>query len=150
MGVTVETQRETLLTCDFELLAFKTEKIRIIQDPRFLPFSAACQNLASGTYRASGKLPLQKLHLISRKTHYSCHPTSKLPRLRLRTAAQQYSTLSRLPLRSSRLLVKYGLQPSRNFWLARVASRLLRLRYIVLGSAVGGGYTAQKVPALCP
>ncbi|KAM3834883.1 dynamin-like GTPase OPA1, mitochondrial isoform 2-T3 [Vipera latastei] len=105
---------------------------------------AACQNLASGTYRASGKLPLQKLHLISRKTHHSCHPTSKLPRLRLRTAAQQYSTLSRLPLRSSRLLVKYGLQPSRNFWLARVASRLLRLRYIVLGSAVGGGYTVQK------
>ncbi|XP_015676209.1 dynamin-like 120 kDa protein, mitochondrial, partial [Protobothrops mucrosquamatus] len=105
---------------------------------------AACQNLASGTYRARGKLPLQKLHLISRKTHHSCHPASKLPRLRLRTSAQQYSALSRLPLRSSRLLVKYGLQPSRNFWLARVASRLLRLRYIVLGSAVGGGYTAQK------
>ncbi|KAK9401565.1 dynamin like [Crotalus adamanteus] len=105
---------------------------------------AACQNLANGTYRARGKLPLQKLHLISRKTHHSCYPASKLPRLRLRTSAQQYSALSRLPLRSSRLLVKYGLQPSRNFWLARVASRLLRLRYIVLGSAVGGGYTAQK------
>ncbi|XP_039197447.1 dynamin-like 120 kDa protein, mitochondrial isoform X1 [Crotalus tigris] len=105
---------------------------------------AACQNLANGTYRARGKLPLQKLHLISRKTHHSCYPASKLPRLRLRTSAQHYSALSRLPLRSSRLFVKYGLQPSRNFWLARVASRLLRLRYIVLGSAVGGGYTAQK------
>ncbi|XP_070801008.1 dynamin-like GTPase OPA1, mitochondrial isoform X3 [Pituophis catenifer annectens] len=106
---------------------------------------AACQNLANGTYRARGKLPLQKLHLISRKTPHSCPPISKLPRLRSRTSAPQYSTLGRLPLRNSRLLlVKFGLQPSRNFWVARVASRLLRLRYLVLGSAVGGGYTAQK------
>lgn len=27
-----------------------------------------------------------------------------------------------------------------------MASRLLKLRYLVLGSAVGGGYTAKKVP----
>ncbi|XP_063162297.1 dynamin-like 120 kDa protein, mitochondrial isoform X4 [Candoia aspera] len=106
--------------------------------------ACACQNLANGTYRARGKLPLQKLHLVSRKTHHSCHPVSKLPRLLLWTTAQQYSTLNRLPLRRPRLLVKYGFQPYRNFWLARVASRLLRLRYVVLGSAVGGGYTAQK------
>ncbi|KAM6442419.1 dynamin-like GTPase OPA1, mitochondrial isoform 4-T4 [Liasis olivaceus] len=104
----------------------------------------ACQNLSNGTHRARGKLPLQKLHLVSRKTHHSCHPISKLPRLLLRTSAQPYSTLNRLPLRNPRLLVKYRFQPYRNFWLARVASRLLRLRYIVLGSAVGGGYTAQK------
>ncbi|XP_026578050.1 dynamin-like 120 kDa protein, mitochondrial [Pseudonaja textilis] len=106
---------------------------------------AACQNLANGTPRARGKLPLPRLHFISRKTHHSGPPMSRLPRLRSRTSAQQYSTLGRLPLRSSRLLlVKFALQPSRNFWLARVASRLLRLRYLVLGSAVGGGYTAQK------
>uniref|UniRef100_A0A8C5WYG8 Dynamin-like GTPase OPA1, mitochondrial n=1 Tax=Laticauda laticaudata TaxID=8630 RepID=A0A8C5WYG8_LATLA len=106
---------------------------------------AACQNLANGTPRARGTLPLQKLHFISRKTHRSGPPMSRLPRLRSRTSAQQYSTLGRLPLRNSRLLlVKFDLQPSRNFWLARVASRLLRLRYLVLGSAVGGGYTAQK------
>uniref|UniRef100_A0A670Z500 Dynamin-like GTPase OPA1, mitochondrial n=1 Tax=Pseudonaja textilis TaxID=8673 RepID=A0A670Z500_PSETE len=111
----------------------------------FLPSSAACQNLANGTPRARGKLPLPRLHFISRKTHHSGPPMSRLPRLRSRTSAQQYSTLGRLPLRSSRLLlVKFALQPSRNFWLARVASRLLRLRYLVLGSAVGGGYTAQK------
>ncbi|ETE60922.1 Dynamin-like protein, partial [Ophiophagus hannah] len=82
---------------------------------------------------------------MSRQTHHSSPPVSRLPRLRSRTSAQQYSTLGRLPLRNSRLLlVKFCLQPSRNFWLARVASRLLRLRYLVLGSAVGGGYTAQK------
>ncbi|KAJ7410496.1 dynamin-like 120 kDa protein, mitochondrial [Willisornis vidua] len=33
---------------------------------------------------------------------------------------------------------------SKNFWLARLASRLLRIRYLILGSAVGGGYTAKK------
>ncbi|XP_032080747.1 dynamin-like 120 kDa protein, mitochondrial [Thamnophis elegans] len=106
---------------------------------------AACQNLANGSLRARGKPPLQKLHLISRKAHHSCPPISKLPRLRSRTWAPQYSTLGRLPLRNSRLLLaQFGRQPSRNFWVARVASRLLRLRYLVLGSAVGGGYTAQK------
>lgn len=35
-------------------------------------------------------------------------------------------------------------QTQRNFWVARLASRLLKLRYLVLGSAVGGGYTAKK------
>jgi hypothetical protein len=41
--------------------------------------------------------------------------------------------------------VKYGYQPHRNFWPARLAARLLKLRYLILGSAVGGGYTAKKV-----
>lgn len=36
-------------------------------------------------------------------------------------------------------------QQQRNFWVARLAARLLKLRYILLGSAVGGGYTAKKV-----
>ncbi|XP_069583266.1 dynamin-like GTPase OPA1, mitochondrial isoform X3 [Ranitomeya imitator] len=56
-----------------------------------------------------------------------------------------YSSLSRYPLRRSRLLpVNLALQTHRNFWVARLASRLLKLRYLVLGSAVGGGYTAKK------
>ncbi|KAG7217498.1 hypothetical protein INR49_021425 [Caranx melampygus] len=37
-----------------------------------------------------------------------------------------------------------GYQQQRNFWVARLAARLLKLRYILLGSAVGGGYTAKK------
>ncbi|RXM35110.1 Dynamin-like 120 kDa protein, mitochondrial [Acipenser ruthenus] len=39
---------------------------------------------------------------------------------------------------------KYGHQPHRTFWVARLATRLLKLRYLLLGSAVGGGYTAKK------
>ncbi|ELR50805.1 Dynamin-like 120 kDa protein, mitochondrial [Bos mutus] len=50
-----------------------------------------------------------------------------------------------LPLRKLKLSpVKYGYQPHRNFWPARLAARLLKLRYLILGSAVGGGYTAKK------
>ncbi|XP_062987788.1 dynamin-like 120 kDa protein, mitochondrial isoform X4 [Elgaria multicarinata webbii] len=103
-----------------------------------------CQNLANGTYRARGKPRLQKLRLVSRSIHHSRYPVSKLQRLPPRTSVQHFSTLSHLPLRNTKLLVKYGFQPHRNFWLARVASRLLKLRYIILGSAVGGGYTAKK------
>lgn len=62
----------------------------------------------------------------------------------MQASTPQFSTLSRLPGCKARLVVKYGYQPRRHFWLARVASRLLRLRYILLGSAVGGGYTAKK------
>lgn len=38
----------------------------------------------------------------------------------------------------------HGYQQQRSFWVARLAARLLKLRYILLGSAVGGGYTAKK------
>lgn len=38
----------------------------------------------------------------------------------------------------------HGYQQHRTFWVARLAARLLKLRYILLGSAVGGGYTAKK------
>ncbi|XP_033006829.1 dynamin-like 120 kDa protein, mitochondrial isoform X1 [Lacerta agilis] len=104
-----------------------------------------CQNLANGTYGARGKSPLQKLHLVSRSIHHSRHPLSRFQRLPLRISAQPFSALNHLPLRSSKLLlVKHGSQPHRTFWLARVVSRLLKLRYLVLGSAVGGGYTAKK------
>ncbi|MXQ90401.1 hypothetical protein E5288_WYG011119 [Bos mutus] len=58
---------------------------------------------------------------------------------------QQFSSLTSLPLRKLKLSpVKYGYQPHRNFWPARLAARLLKLRYLILGSAVGGGYTAKK------
>lgn len=36
-------------------------------------------------------------------------------------------------------------QLSRNFAIMRVLSSVLKLRYLVLGSAVGGGVTASKV-----
>ncbi|XP_061438935.1 dynamin-like 120 kDa protein, mitochondrial [Rhineura floridana] len=104
-----------------------------------------CRNRANGTYGARAKSPLQKLHLVSRSIHHSCNPVSKFQRLPLRISVQQFSILNHFPLRNSKLLlIKYGSQPQRTFWLARVASRLLKLRYIVLGSAVGGGYTAKK------
>ncbi|XP_066475680.1 dynamin-like GTPase OPA1, mitochondrial isoform X2 [Tiliqua scincoides] len=103
-----------------------------------------CRNLINGTHGARGRSPLQKLHLVSQSIHHSHYPWSRFQRLPLWTSVQQFSTLNHLPLRSTKLLVKYGFQPHRNFWLARAASRLLRLRYIILGSAVGGGYTAKK------
>ncbi|XP_053164814.1 dynamin-like 120 kDa protein, mitochondrial isoform X2 [Hemicordylus capensis] len=104
-----------------------------------------CRNLANGTHGARGKASLQKSHPVSQRFLHSLCSVSKSQRLPLWTSVQPFSTLSRRPLRTTRLLlVKHGSQPHRNFWLARVASRLLKLRYIVLGSAVGGGYTAKK------
>ncbi|KAJ7324613.1 hypothetical protein JRQ81_017633 [Phrynocephalus forsythii] len=103
-----------------------------------------CRSLVSGTCGARGRPPLQKLRLASRSIHHSRHPFPRLRRLPLQPSPLQFSTLSRLPGREARLLGKHGFQPRRHFWLARVAARLLRLRYILLGSAVGGGYTAKK------
>ena len=56
--------------------------------------------------------------------------------------------MSRLPMRPPkppRGSGGRGYQQQRSFWVARLAARLLKLRYILLGSAVGGGYTAKKV-----
>ncbi|XP_037765665.1 dynamin-like 120 kDa protein, mitochondrial isoform X6 [Chelonia mydas] len=104
-----------------------------------------CQTLANSSYGVKGKSPLQKLHLVSRSIHHPHYTSSKFQRPPLRTSIQQFSSLNRLPLRKTKLLfVKYGYLPHRNFWVARLASRLLKLRYLVLGSAVGGGYTAKK------
>nr|XP_008119436.1 PREDICTED: dynamin-like 120 kDa protein, mitochondrial isoform X1 [Anolis carolinensis] len=111
------------------------------------PAAAACiicRNLTNGAHGVRGKSLLQKRHLVSRSIHHSRHPVSRFQRPPLRTPTQPFSSLSRLPLRGTRLLVKYGSQPHRTFWLGRVAARLLKLRYILLGSAVGGGYTAKK------
>ncbi|XP_004603048.2 dynamin-like 120 kDa protein, mitochondrial isoform X3 [Sorex araneus] len=104
-----------------------------------------CQSLVKLSSEVKGSLPLQKLHLGSRSNYHSCHPTLKLQRPQLRTSFQQFSSLTNPPLRKLKLSPKkYGYQPRRNFWPARLAARLLRLRYLILGSAVGGGYTAKK------
>ncbi|XP_006201010.1 dynamin-like GTPase OPA1, mitochondrial isoform X2 [Vicugna pacos] len=104
-----------------------------------------CQSLVKHSSGIQGNLPLQKLHLVSRSIYHSHHPTLKLQRPQFRTSFQQFSSLTNLTLRKLKLSpIKYGYQPHRNFWPARVAARLLKLRYLILGSAVGGGYTAKK------
>uniref|UniRef100_A0A452T7W2 Dynamin-like GTPase OPA1, mitochondrial n=1 Tax=Ursus maritimus TaxID=29073 RepID=A0A452T7W2_URSMA len=107
--------------------------------------SEVCQSLVKHSSGIKGGLPLQKLHLVSRSTYHSHHPTLKLQRPQFRTSFHQFSSLTNLPLRKLKLSpIKYGYQPCRNFWPARLAARLLKLRYLILGSAVGGGYTAKK------
>ncbi|XP_036299911.1 dynamin-like 120 kDa protein, mitochondrial isoform X6 [Pipistrellus kuhlii] len=104
-----------------------------------------CQSLVKHSSGIKGSLPLQKVHLVSRSIYHSHHPTSKLQRTQFRTSFHQFSSLTNHPLRKLKLSpIKYGYQPHRNFWPARLAARLLKLRYLVLGSAVGGGYTAKK------
>ncbi|CAO2631489.1 Dynamin-like 120 kDa protein, mitochondrial, partial [Lemmus lemmus] len=108
-------------------------------------FSEVCQSLVKHSSGTQRNLPLQKLHLVSRSIYRSHHPALKLQRPQLRTSFQQFSSLTNLSLHKLRLSpIKYGYQPRRNFWPARLAARLLKLRYIILGSAVGGGYTAKK------
>uniref|UniRef100_A0A671FQF0 Dynamin-like GTPase OPA1, mitochondrial n=1 Tax=Rhinolophus ferrumequinum TaxID=59479 RepID=A0A671FQF0_RHIFE len=104
-----------------------------------------CHSLVKHSSGIKGSLPLQKLHLVSRSIYHSRHPTLKLQRAQFRTSFQQFSSLTNPPLHKLKLSpIKYGYQPRRNFWPARLAARLLKLRYLVLGSAVGGGYTAKK------
>ncbi|GAA6082883.1 dynamin-like 120 kDa protein, mitochondrial isoform X1, partial [Tachysurus ichikawai] len=82
-------------------------------------------------------IPLQKLHPLSRAIHHR-YSTNNAPPQR------HYTSLSRLPVRPPRSRAGHGYQQQRSFWVARLAARLLKLRYILLGSAVGGGYTAKK------
>ncbi|NWY36087.1 OPA1 protein, partial [Sylvia atricapilla] len=104
-----------------------------------------CRSLANSSCGIKRKSPLQNLHLVFRSIHHPCYPSSKFQRPPLRISIQQFSSLNRLPLHKTKLLnVKHGYQSHRNFWLARLASRLLKVRYLILGSAVGGGYTAKK------
>nr|XP_017453355.1 dynamin-like 120 kDa protein, mitochondrial isoform X5 [Rattus norvegicus] len=104
-----------------------------------------CQSLVKHSSGVQRNVPLQKLHLVSRSIYRSHHPALKLQRPQLRTSFQQFSSLTNLSLHKLKLSpTKYGYQPRRNFWPARLAARLLKLRYIILGSAVGGGYTAKK------
>ncbi|KFO54531.1 hypothetical protein N302_05877, partial [Corvus brachyrhynchos] len=110
-----------------------------------------CRSLANSSYGIKRKSPLQNLHLVSRSTHHPYYPSSKFQRPPLRISLQLFSSLNRLPPHKTKLLnVKHGYQSHRNFWLARLASRLLKVRYLILGSAVGGGYTAKKWKDMMP
>uniref|UniRef100_H3A2R5 Dynamin-like GTPase OPA1, mitochondrial n=1 Tax=Latimeria chalumnae TaxID=7897 RepID=H3A2R5_LATCH len=104
-----------------------------------------CRQLVRSGNGVKVRLPLQKVYPLSRSIHHRNNPNTKPQKRPLNCTVRQYSSLSRLPFRpAKRFPLKCGFQPRRNFWIARVATRLLRLRYLVLGSAVGGGYTAKK------
>ncbi|XP_018612895.2 dynamin-like GTPase OPA1, mitochondrial isoform X2 [Scleropages formosus] len=105
----------------------------------------ACRNLALSSVRVRFRMPLQKLQPLSHAVHHRYSSGSNPPRPPRCPAARQFTSLSRLPPRGQRS--QHGghhYQQRRTFWVARLAARLLKLRYILLGSAVGGGYTAKK------
>ncbi|XP_041790639.1 dynamin-like 120 kDa protein, mitochondrial isoform X3 [Chelmon rostratus] len=107
----------------------------------------ACRNLVSTNMGVRFRVPLQKLHPLSRAIHHRYSGNTNPQRAPHRTAARYYTSMSRLPMRPPKPPPGLGgrsYQQHRNFWVARLAARLLRLRYILLGSAVGGGYTAKK------
>ncbi|KAJ8403210.1 hypothetical protein AAFF_G00354270 [Aldrovandia affinis] len=102
----------------------------------------ACRNLGSSNLGVTFRVPLQKLHPLSRTIR---HGSSNPPRPPHRSAARHFTSLSRPPVCTARPPPGgHGYQQRRSFWAARLAARLLKLRYILLGSAVGGGYTAKK------
>lgn len=104
-----------------------------------LLLSMACRKLLPSRFGGIRfGIPLQKLHPLSRAIHHR-YSTNNAPPQR------HYTSLSRLPVRPPRSRAGHGYQQQRSFWVARLAARLLKLRYILLGSAVGGGYTAKKV-----
>ncbi|XP_071764634.1 dynamin-like GTPase OPA1, mitochondrial isoform X2 [Centroberyx gerrardi] len=107
----------------------------------------ACRNLVSTNMGVRFRVPLQKLHPLSRAIHHRYSANANPQRPPHRTAARHFTSMSRLPMRPPKPPPGsggHGYQQQRNFWVARLAARLLRLRYILLGSAVGGGYTAKK------
>lgn len=108
----------------------------------------ACRNLVSTKMGVRFLVPLQKLHPLSRAIHHRYSGNTNPQRYPHRTAARYFTSMSRLPMRPPKPPPGSGgrsYQQQRNFWVARLAARLLKLRYILLGSAVGGGYTAKKV-----
>lgn len=111
-------------------------------------FSLACRNLVSTNMGVRFRIPLQKLHPFSRAIHHRYSGNSNPQRPPHRTAARHFTSMSRLPMRPPKPPPGsggHGYQQHRNFWAVRLAARLLKLRYILLGTAVGGGYTAKKV-----
>lgn len=107
----------------------------------------ACRNLVFSNMGIKFRVPLQKLHPLSRAIHHRFSGNTNPPRAPNRTAARYFTSMSRLPMRSPKPPSSSGgrgYQQQRGFWVARLASRLLKLRYILLGTAVGGGYTAKK------
>uniref|UniRef100_A0A4W6DT41 Dynamin-like GTPase OPA1, mitochondrial n=2 Tax=Lates calcarifer TaxID=8187 RepID=A0A4W6DT41_LATCA len=110
--------------------------------------SALCVlNLVSTNMGVRFRVPLQKLHPLSRAIHHRYSGNSNPQRPPHRTAARYFTSMSRLPMRPPKPPPGSGgrsYQQQRNFWVARLAARLLKLRYLLLGTAVGGGYTAKK------
>ncbi|XP_022050411.1 dynamin-like 120 kDa protein, mitochondrial isoform X3 [Acanthochromis polyacanthus] len=107
----------------------------------------ACRNLVSTNMGIRFRVPLQKLHPLSCAIHHRYSGNTNPQRPPHRTAARYFTSMSRLPMRPPKPPPGSGgrgYQQQRNFWMARLAARLLRLRYILLGTAVGGGYTAKK------
>uniref|UniRef100_A0A8D0CCH6 Dynamin-like GTPase OPA1, mitochondrial n=1 Tax=Scleropages formosus TaxID=113540 RepID=A0A8D0CCH6_SCLFO len=106
--------------------------------------AAACVfcRILVGTQRAIRlRGPRQRLNPLPRAVR--C--LHGLPRRPTRQPVRFFTSLSRPPVQPSLLLPGGpGLQQRRSFWVVRLASRVLKLRYLVLGSAVGGGYTAKK------
>lgn len=115
--------------------------------------SLACRSLLSPRMGVRVGVPIQKLHPLSRAIHHR-YTNANSQRTPHRTAARHYTSLSRLPPRTHKYRYggqwSHGYQQHRTFWVARLATRLLKLRYLVLGSAVGGGYTAKKVSIFRP
>ncbi|XP_038856724.1 dynamin-like 120 kDa protein, mitochondrial [Salvelinus namaycush] len=105
----------------------------------------ACRNLVSPNMGVRFRMPLQKLHPLSRAIHHRYNASVTPPHC---SAARHFTSMSRLPMQPPKPPPGghggWRYQQHRNFWMLRLASRLLKLRYIVLGSAVGGGYTAKK------
>ncbi|XP_055020718.1 dynamin-like 120 kDa protein, mitochondrial isoform X6 [Boleophthalmus pectinirostris] len=107
----------------------------------------ACRNLVSTNMGVRFRVPLQKLHPLSRAIHHRYSGNTNPQRAPHRTAARYFTSMSRLPMRQPKPSPGSGgrnYQQQRGFWVARLAARLLKLRYILLGTAVGGGYTAKK------
>ncbi|CAJ1060731.1 dynamin-like 120 kDa protein%2C mitochondrial isoform X3 [Xyrichtys novacula] len=107
----------------------------------------ACRNLVSTNMGVRFRVPLQKLHPLSRAIHHRYSGNTNPQRPPHCTAARYFTSMSRLPMRYPKPPPGSGgrgYQQQRNFWVARLAARLLKLRYILLGTAVGGGYTAKK------
>uniref|UniRef100_A0A8C8M2N6 Dynamin-like GTPase OPA1, mitochondrial n=1 Tax=Oncorhynchus tshawytscha TaxID=74940 RepID=A0A8C8M2N6_ONCTS len=105
----------------------------------------ACRNLVSPNMGVRFRMPLQKLHPLSRAIYHRYNASVTPPH---RLAARHFTSMSRLPMQPPKPPPGghggWRYQQHRNFWMFRLASRLLKLRYILLGSAVGGGYTAKK------
>ncbi|KAM9385196.1 dynamin-like GTPase OPA1, mitochondrial isoform 3-T3 [Pholidichthys leucotaenia] len=107
----------------------------------------ACRSLVSTNMGVRFRIPLQKLHPLSRAIHHRYSGNGNPQRPPHRTAARYFTSMSRLPVRPPKPPPGSGghsYQQQRNFLVARLAARLLKLRYILLGTAVGGGYTAKK------
>ncbi|XP_077573523.1 dynamin-like GTPase OPA1, mitochondrial isoform X5 [Stigmatopora nigra] len=106
-----------------------------------------CRHLVPTTTGVKFRIPLQKLHPLYRAIHHRYYGNINCQHPPHRTAARYFTSMSRLPMRPPKVppgAGGRGYQQKRNFWVARLAARLLKLRYILLGSAVGGGYTAKK------